>query len=317
MLVNGTIVTASADSHPELYKALRGGGGNFGIVTSFTLNAYPHPGMWGGPVAWDIIHSDSVIAAFMKAGESAPEDPNAFFILALGKTGGHWHWGSWLSYCDRVESPVFFQDVLAIPSIYSAAKTQSHSEMSRIMARGYPHHVENSLWVSCTNIDEHMICYWGDVWIEEMDKIADVEGLKVQVAIQYITQNVIDRMTVNGGNALGLADKGPFLMFNAEPVWAKKEDNPRVLLTLQTIFDRTEAEAKQRGVYNPYIYLNYASQYQNAFEAFDEKTREFLENTSRIYDPDGLFQDLRGAGFKLKGPPEKRFPASLSDGLTL
>ena len=40
MLASGEVIEVSADSHPDLFRALRGGGGNFGIVTRFTFRAH-------------------------------------------------------------------------------------------------------------------------------------------------------------------------------------------------------------------------------------------------------------------------------------
>ena len=53
VLADGSFVTASASSHPDLFWALRGGGGNFGVVTSFLFQAHPVSMVYAGPIFWD------------------------------------------------------------------------------------------------------------------------------------------------------------------------------------------------------------------------------------------------------------------------
>ncbi|KAH6867841.1 hypothetical protein B0T10DRAFT_467635 [Thelonectria olida] len=61
VLGNGTITRTSHRANPTLYKALRGGGANFVVVTSFVLDTYRYTGGWGGIWATTIDHEDGVI----------------------------------------------------------------------------------------------------------------------------------------------------------------------------------------------------------------------------------------------------------------
>lgn len=304
VLANGTIVNASMSSHPELFKALRGGGGNFGIITSFTLDAYPYTGMWGGLRCWNFSYGEALKEAFFNMGAAAARDPKASLPLAFALENGRWTYSSIMSYCDAVAEPPIFGEVKAIPTQLDDTKIQNQTEMVRSMTALYPHNVENSLWVTCAQVDQRIFSFWVDTWITEMDKILHIKGLKPQAVIHYITSNMVDRMGRNGGNSLGLAGKGPFLMFTAEPLWHEAKDSPLVFATMRTFFVKVEAEAKRLGVDHPYIYLNYANQYQNAFAGLEKQTKLFLNAISCKYDPDGVFQGLRGAGFKLDRAPE-------------
>src|SRR3954465_10079780 len=54
VLANGERVRASSDEHPDLYWAIRGGGGNFGVVTSFVFRLHDVDTIVGGPTFWSL-----------------------------------------------------------------------------------------------------------------------------------------------------------------------------------------------------------------------------------------------------------------------
>jgi FAD/FMN-containing dehydrogenase len=72
---DGTIVRASIDEHPDLFWALRGGGGNFGVVTAFRFALHPlGPTVLAGPVFWAADDTTSVLRAYRDFVADAPDE---------------------------------------------------------------------------------------------------------------------------------------------------------------------------------------------------------------------------------------------------
>ena len=70
---DGELVHATADSEPDLFWALRGGGGNFGVVTSIEFRVFPIPELAGGIAIWDGAHADAILGAWQAYTRTAPE----------------------------------------------------------------------------------------------------------------------------------------------------------------------------------------------------------------------------------------------------
>lgn len=81
---DGQLRTANRDQHPELFWALRGGGGNFGVVTRFSFRLHQvGPTVTGGLIIWSAERAAEVLAAYRDLTESAPRELTAAAIVRL------------------------------------------------------------------------------------------------------------------------------------------------------------------------------------------------------------------------------------------
>ncbi|MCG6954085.1 MAG: FAD-binding oxidoreductase [Betaproteobacteria bacterium] len=81
VLADGRFVTADKKRHPDLFWAVRGGGGNFGVVTSFEFRLHPVKMVTAGPTFWPIEQAREVMEAYQKFILSAPKDISGFFAF--------------------------------------------------------------------------------------------------------------------------------------------------------------------------------------------------------------------------------------------
>ncbi|HEX2863652.1 MAG TPA: FAD-binding oxidoreductase [Deinococcales bacterium] len=81
VLADGRVVTASARENEDLFWAVRGGGGNFGIITSFLFQAHPVSTVVAGPTFYDLEKAPEVLRWYREFLPQAPEELNGFFAL--------------------------------------------------------------------------------------------------------------------------------------------------------------------------------------------------------------------------------------------
>jgi FAD/FMN-containing dehydrogenase len=81
VLADGRFVTASANENSDLFWAVRGGGGNFGVVTSFLFKGQPVHTIYGGPMMWTLEEEAELMRWYRKFIVNAPDDINGFFAF--------------------------------------------------------------------------------------------------------------------------------------------------------------------------------------------------------------------------------------------
>ena len=96
VLADGSFATASKTENPDLLWALRGGGGNFGVVTSFLFQAHPASTVYGGPIFWELKDAARIMRWYRDFQASAPDEFYIFLGLQTVPPGDPFpkdHWG--------------------------------------------------------------------------------------------------------------------------------------------------------------------------------------------------------------------------------
>ena len=89
VLADGSIVNTNAVQGPDLFRALKGGSNNFGIITRFDLNTYNQGQLWGGFIAYPSSTIPQQLSAFERFMQSTRSDPYAEIIFAIGYIGAY------------------------------------------------------------------------------------------------------------------------------------------------------------------------------------------------------------------------------------
>ena len=128
-----------------------------------------------------------------------------------------------------------------------------------------------------------------------------VTGLIYTMTLQPLPYTIYSKSAATGGNILGL-DRFDEDLINVlfTLSWLLPTDNATIEAAVQKLESDILALEKEMGVYNEFVYLNYAAEWQDPIAGYGEDNVEFLKGVSKKYDPNGVFQTGVPGGFKLK-----------------
>ncbi|KAI8238258.1 Bifunctional solanapyrone synthase [Colletotrichum sp. SAR 10_86] len=307
VLGNGSVVTASLTSHPDLYWALRGGGSNFGIITKFTFDAYEQGKLWTGQLEYDGAANASSITAFVNWGDQlVATDPRSFSVLLWDYNKDAPPTGTAIlthadTFTDNKHPAVFDEFYSAGPNNITETNAY-HAEIADGLV--FPGGVtRNSFWTTSFVLNAEMMQTAFEIWREEAKAIENIATQQLQ--LQIFTRAEFEFAKRNGGNPTSFAEQErPLGFLNIIAMWKNAEDDNIVYATQQRVEERVNAAARERGLYNGFKYTNYASQFQDPFISYGAENKARLLKIAKDYDPDGVFQNLVSGGFKLTRGPE-------------
>ncbi|CAO1598652.1 hypothetical protein XANCAGTX0491_002410 [Xanthoria calcicola] len=312
VLADGTLVSANATSHPDLWVALRGGSNNFGVVTRFHLRTFPQAPFYGGQVFYQIETAPQQIDAFAKLAGAADFDENASLITSFSYTAQGGAIQNSLKYPSTTldTKPAVFQPFFDIGSQLGQTMRVSNvtdftTEQGAFSPDGFRQLYRTTTFKNSRPFLDRVYTLW-DTTIPLIKPIA---GIQWALSIQPIPPIITSRSGPLGGNSLGLSptSDGPLVNCLLTATWNNTADDILAQNTAVQLFDDIEKEARVQNkpsLYHPYKYLNYADGSQDVIGGYGPEVKKRLRDVSRKYDPRGVFQRQVPGGFKLWTPQE-------------
>ncbi|KAK0663613.1 putative FAD-linked oxidoreductase [Lasiodiplodia hormozganensis] len=329
VLANGTITTASATQNADLFKALKGGGANFGIVTTYTLKAHPINDIWGGNLIFAASDDTdkALLAALQNFTQNYP-DEKAGIILTSEITGANLvHiWIMFLFY-DGPEPPAGVFDMFtSLKPITNNAKTRSYydllafnnwavlkgsaytiaTETTPLLAQDASADAVNTTLAHLEDCYEH--------WVNVSKSYAAVPGLVASVAFQPYPAvfarkaREMDAAVGNGdGDLIAFDDAADRIIFEFDfsywrglPVLDEKIDSATVELYggMKDIIDAAVADGRVPDVYRP-LFMNDGYFRQDYWGRIDAESRAFAEGVQQSVDPKVFWGSRSAGGFLL------------------
>ncbi|KAF3923711.1 hypothetical protein ABW20_dc0104210 [Dactylellina cionopaga] len=304
VFADGTIREVSPSSYSDLYFALRGGGNNFGIVTRFDLATYPQGNLWAGSQTFLYTKETAtkINNAFYYLGINAPSDPYAQVILAYAyaQSEGLYVIASDLQYGKPEPNPPILKNFTSVSgAVADTLRITSLSNLTLEFNNTNPGGFRQTYWTFTVGNSVSLMADIVAIYMSEVDLIKDAAGIIPSTIFQLITTDMTSHFSKNGGNALGLAGQGPLNLVNIDISWSNEVDDERVIAAAQNIVKRSIAAAKARGLYNKYLYQNYAALQQDVFPSYGPANYAKLKAVSKKYDPAGVWQKLQPGYFKI------------------
>ncbi|KAI0532201.1 FAD-binding domain-containing protein [Xylaria digitata] len=303
VLADGRIVTASSEENPDLYKALKGGSSNFGIVTRFDMMTFHTSPIWTASLVHPESAGEAHVAAVKKWIDDVESYQNSSALVfwsyrpALNQTiilKG-------LADVSGTANPPIFNDLLAIPgAVSSTTKMTNMSEFALgTQAEGY-----RNIWFTITfKNDEKTLAKAVELHgklVDEMKAESSDGDFETQCFFQPLPAVVGKHGRERGGNMFGvdkLEENAVILLGSLAVNGLDQEALGREKMLAWK--DDLERYTMETDTYVPYRYLNYADGSQDVVASYGTENVLTMMAVSRAYDPDGFFQRRVPGGFKI------------------
>ncbi len=286
VMANGEIVRADAGEHPDLFWALRGGSGNFGVVTRFEFRLHPvGPDVLSGLIVYPVSEAKPVLQQYREFMAKAPEDLTVWAVLRLAPP------------LPFLPAEIHGKEIVALALLYAGDPKQGQPLIEPLRKFGTPagEHVGVQPYVAWQKTFDPLLAHGArNYW--KSHNFSTIKDEVFDLVVDYLNRLPSPQCEIFFG-ALGGATTRPapdsaayphrdaLFVMNVHGRWEDPADDKRCIGWSRDYFNAT-APFASGGVYVNFLTADEGERVRNAYGVNYQR----LSQVKRKYDPENLFR---------------------------
>jgi hypothetical protein len=330
VVASGTTLNVDAFTNADLYRALKGGSSNFGIVVSFTLRTFRLGGVWGGNMIYSAASTaDQQLKAFNEFVADPLYDVNAAVQMSISFSSsvGVIFVNQPIYALPQVNPPSLQRFTTIRPVLADQTSMTTLFAFANESAQSSPH----GAWyvVRCSYVlfgaltsakNKRLLAYRQMTWSlsfendlktlqavfaafnESTARVSSVADISWSITLEPLPKAFLSSSAKLGGNSLGLSDgyRGEGLVLcDSSFTWTNENDTEIVRSVGLRLLNDIRKATQQLGTDNDWVDLNHADIEQDPIRSYGFANEAFLRDVSWRYDPGQVFQRQLPGGFKI------------------
>ncbi|KAK2781842.1 hypothetical protein FQN52_001336 [Onygenales sp. PD_12] len=309
VLASGEIVKASSTENVDLFNVLRGGGNNFGIVTTYTMKAHKMGKVWGGNLILGSDKTPEILAAVRDFAEYYPDDKAAIIATHdITLVDAVDIWLLFLFYDGETPPPGTFDNFTSLNPILNTAKTQSYGDLvsaqDGLIITGQIYDMGTEMTPLPSAANPEVLEAYNAHFERVSEENKAISGLVATMALQPIPKRLAKHAKASGGDLLDLDEDADRLIIEMSFSYNFPSDVPKMEAGLVGLIDSMREDVlkfTKEGILSDVqvpLFMNDAHHSQDYWGRLKPEKRAYAKKIRDVYDPEGLWRD-RTAGFKL------------------
>ncbi|KAF4620240.1 hypothetical protein G7Y89_g14580 [Cudoniella acicularis] len=283
VLADSSVVSANADENPDIFRALKGGGSNFGIVTRFDLFTKPSHQLWYTLKIYNIASSPAIMAAAVSVQKAMENDSRIGFFLNIN-TGFITAGMLYLGWQDKPPKAFKAFDEITPMQIAIPETNGTHLEIARLLAM--PAGLKREVGTSTTLVD-------AELYLELQRILHDIltsttvngtptsESFSMNFTIQPMSPAAVAKGKEQNRNCMNIKPVSQAWIAMVVQ-WSDSAEDELARKLISQLTTSIEAKAKERNKHLEFLFMNDASYTQDPLKSYGEESLGFLRAIGNV-----------------------------------